>query len=336
LYGVAWVPVAISYVQILTGMRDISLSRAVLAACCQVLAAAVLGVAVWSLSNRIPWPDQLSGRFMAIQLGLAVAYSAVWYAAEYLVSRIGLTRGGASFAGWQLLTGLLVYGTIAGGSYALRNADRLREREIAASRAEALRVQAELQMLRGQLDPRFLFNTLQTVSVLVRQSPRTAEAALARFANLLRYVLDAQRLEHEDVPLAVELGFVRDYLSLEQLRLGDRLTVVEQVDAEVLGCLIPALTLQPLVENAITHAIATRLTPGTITIGASVADDELTIVIADDGPGALAEQVRFAPGLGLRVGRQRLETRYAHRGRLTVTTARGAGFTVTLAMPAGG
>jgi sensor histidine kinase YesM len=194
----------------------------------------------------------------------------------------------------------------------------------------------ELAALRGQVNPPFLFNTLHTVSGLLQRDPVTARQALERFADLLRYLLDAKRLEQEEVTLGDELGFVRDYLALEQLRLGEKLKVVEQIDFESLDCVIPSLTLQPIVENAIKHAISPKGGGGTITItiGAALEDDQLILVIADDGPGAVEEGVRAAQGLGLRVGRQRWETRYPKVGHFTVTTAPGAGFTVTLTLPA--
>lgn len=341
LYAIAWIPIGIGYTQLLTGLKGMSLAQAILASSCYVVTAALLGAGVWYVSGRLAWPDRKFGRFLVSQFGLAIAFSVLWSAAMIgcIALRVGIHATlvtGKSFFGWQLLSGLWVYGVIAAISYALRLSGRLREREAAAVRADALRMQAELQALRGQLNPHFLYNTLRTVSALLQRDPQTAQLALDRFANLLRYVLDAKRVEMEDVTLGEELAFVRDYLALEQLRLGERLTVVEQIDAEALECLLPSLTLQPLVENAITHAIAARTGPGTITIGASVDEDELMLVIADDGPGALEEQVRFARGLGLRVGRQRLETRYPHRSRFTVTTARGAGFTVTIALPAEG
>jgi len=240
----------------------------------------------------------------------------------------------SGFDGRQFLIGLWVYGIIAGVSYALRATGRLREREAAAARSEALRMHAELDALRGQLNPRFLFNTLHTVSELLHRDTVGAQQALERFSDMLRYVLDAKRLEQEEVSLADELGFVRDYLALQQLRLGERLNVVEQIDLESLDCMIPSLTLMPIVENAIKHAISPRAIGGTITIGAALEDEQLILVIADDGPGAVEEGVRAAQGLGLRVGRQRLETRYPRVGHFTVTTAPGAGFTVTLTLPA--
>jgi glucose-6-phosphate-specific signal transduction histidine kinase len=339
LYGLAWVPVLVGYTNLLMRMRGLPLGVSLESSLVYVLSAALLGVLVWHASGRVTWPDQKFAMFIVLQTVLACGFSLGWLAAivAHMAARMGVNAAlqvSATFDGFQLLTGLWVYGVIAGVSYALRITGRLREREAAAARAEALRMHAELEALRGQLNPHFLFNTLHTVSALLEKDPVTARLALERFADLLRYVLDAKRLEQEEVTLGDELGFVRDYLALEQLRLGDRLQIVEQIDLETLDCVIPSLTLQPLVENAIKHAISPRASGGTITIGAALEDDELILVIADDGPGAVEEGVRAAQGLGLRVGRQRLETRYPRSSRFTVTTAPGAGFTVTLTLPA--
>jgi LytS/YehU family sensor histidine kinase len=123
---------------------------------------------------------------------------------------------------------------IAAGSYVIRITSRLREQEARAARADALRMRAELAALRGQLNPHFLFNTLHTLTALVRRDPDTAEHALERFGDMLRYVLDVKRSAREDVTLGDEMQFVRNYLSLEQLRLGDRLRVAEQLDPDAL------------------------------------------------------------------------------------------------------
>ncbi|MEO8338016.1 MAG: histidine kinase [bacterium] len=208
------------------------------------------------------------------------------------------------------------------------------EREAASAHTEALRMHAELAALRGHLNPRFLFDALTAVSSTVQSDNVAARQALARLSDLLRYVLDVRRFEQEEVALADELGFVRDYLALEQLHLGDRMQVVEQIELDALDCMVPSLILQPIVENVIKHAIAPCGGRVTITIGAALEDDQLILVIADDGPGAVGEGVRAAQGLGLRVARQRLEARYPKMGHFTVTTAPGAGFTVTVTLPA--
>ena len=339
LYAAAWVPVAIGYAAMLRRTGEVSAAVGVEAAVTYAVAGALLGAIIWHLSARMPWPDDRHAWFVILQFGMGACYSAVWYGVSVaeLAARVGFAgavRISESFGTWQLLAGLWVYGLIAGLSHALRATGRQRERDVVAARVDRMRMHAETQALRGELSPRFLFGALDTVAAVVRRGGQSAQLALESYASLMRYVLDARRLEADDVTLAEELAFVRDYLSLEQRALGARLTVVEQVDDDAMACMLPPLTLQPLVENAIAHAIAPRPAGGTITIGASLERDELILVISDDGPGAVAEGVRSAHGLGLRAGRQRLETRYPGAARFTVTTALGAGFTVTLTLPA--
>ncbi|MEO5816490.1 MAG: histidine kinase [Gemmatimonadaceae bacterium] len=332
-------PVLIGYTNLQMRTRGLPFGVALENALVYIASAAVLGAVVWHATARIAWPDRKYSMFVVVQVLMAALFSLAWLTTIVvsLATRVGISeamRVASEFDGWQFVMGLWAYGVFAGVSYALRVTGRLHEREAAAARAEALRMHVELEALRGQLNPHFLFTTLNTVSALLQRDPVTARQAFERFADLLRYVLDAKRLEQEECTLGDELGFVRDYLALEQLRLGERLKVVEQIDIESLDCVIPSLTLLPIVENAIRHAISPKGGGGTITIGASLEDDQLILVIADDGPGAVEEGVRAAQGLGLRVGRQRLETRYPKVGHFTVTTAPGAGFTVTLTLPA--
>jgi LytS/YehU family sensor histidine kinase len=229
--------------------------------------------------------------------------------------------------------GIWAYGIIAGISYAIRISRSLREKEAARARAEAARATAELSALRGQLNPHFLFNTLHTVIALVRREPQMAEAALEQFGEMLRYVLDVNRAEQEDVQLADEMEFVRNFLSLEQLRLGDRLRVIEDVSADALDCVIPSLTLQPLVENAVKYAVAPRTSGGTIEIKASLHDSSLVLEVIDDGPGA-GNGVEAGSGVGLRAVRQRLEARYPNASSFEARSRDGGGFAVRLMLPA--
>jgi LytS/YehU family sensor histidine kinase len=265
-------------------------------------------------------------------------YSAAWLFLVFgsIAMGTGWTRALAitrTFAGWQLLTGFWSYGITAGIAYAIRIARSLREKEAARARDEAARVTAELSALRGQLNPHFLFNTLHTVIALVRRDPHKAEAALEQFGEMLRYVLDLNRTKQEDVQLADEIEFVRDFLALEQLRLPDRLRVVEEISPDTLDCLIPSLTLQPLVENAVRYAIATRVEGGTITISSYLENSSLVLQVSDDGPG-VSENAAGGSGIGLRAVRQRLETRYPGENTFEIKTAPNSGFTVHLSLPA--
>jgi signal transduction histidine kinase len=302
------------------------LGFAVGAAAGHVLPAALLGWGVWRLATR-ERPPRPWGRAAAEHALGAVLYSGLWTAAVYALGRLAHPGGidWGDVAVWQFLSGVPVYGMIAGVAHASRATARLRERDLAAARAE-------LQALRAQLDPHFLFNTLHSVTALVREDPRGAEEALERFGGLMRYVLDAGRAD--EVALADELAFVRDYLALEGLRLGERLRVEEAVDAEALECAVPPLLLQPLVENAVRHGIAPRRAGGTVRLAARCTGARILLEVADDGAGADPAALPEADGLGLAAVRRQLEARFPGAGRMDVETRPGGGFVVRLAVPA--
>jgi LytS/YehU family sensor histidine kinase len=150
----------------------------------------------------------------------------------------------------------------------------------------------------------------------------------------MRYVLNAGRDAGAEVALEDELRFVRHYLALEHLRLGDRLRVVENIDAETLELAVPPLLLQPLVENAVRHGIAPRRQGGTIRLTTRDDDGKLVVEIADDGPGADPDAWRNANGLGLKAVRRQMNARFPKRGELTITTAPDTGFTACVTVPA--
>ena len=201
-------------------------------------------------------------------------------------------------------------------------------------RAEQLRVRAELETLRAQLNPHFLFNTLHSLLSLVRRDPQAAEDALERFGDLLRYTLRTQSGEADDVTLGAEWGFVSNYLELERLRLGDRLRLHASIDATALSARVPAFCLQPLVENAIRHSVAPRSGGGgTLWIDATRSDCALLLEVTDDGPGAEPAALETSDGMGLRLVRQRLEM-LGDGAELGIDTRPGAGFRVSVRVPA--
>jgi two-component system LytT family sensor kinase len=179
-----------------------------------------------------------------------------------------------------------------------------RERSL---RAEALVHAARLDALRDQLNPHFLFNALNAISTLVVDG-RAAEAAtmIARLADLLRSTLE--RPPGEEVSLSVELDLVRQYLDIEQVRLGERLNVELDVDASAMNGRVPSLLLQPIVENAVRHAIAPREQGGRIVVTARHTDGRLLLSVDDDGPGLTIGS--NGTGIGLANTRERLVHRY--------------------------
>ena len=343
VYSAAWLPYAASYVAIFLTHLGSSFIGALNDALCNVVPAALLGAGVIFLCRRFPWRRERRAKFLAAHLGLALLYSALWVSVVPLLFTLetAATRGtwdyqpftGYGFQ-WEFFAGLMLYGTIASITYAMQASERLRAEEARAARAEHLRTRAELDALRAQLNPHFLFNTLHSLMSLVRHDPHAAEDALERLSALLRYALKAKREDGDEVSLAEEWKFVENYLALEQLRLGGRLRVESRIQPETLDCAVPAFTLQPLVENAIRHGVAAQSRGGALRIACDLEDKTLRLLVRDDGPGATSEVITNSGGLGLRVVRQRLDALYGSRARLDVETSPGAGFTVRVEIPA--
>jgi two-component system LytT family sensor kinase len=340
LYFALWIPVGAIYANLINTGKPMTLASAVNLGIDYALLPALLGVVVWWMTGKLTWPTKQPVAFFLLQLVFAFLYSSIWLA--LIVGSIAIFTGIAtslviakSFASWQLLSGFWSYGITAGLAYAIRVTRTLREREAATARAEAARATAELSALRGQLNPHFLFNTLHTLTALVRRDPETAESALEQFGEMLRYVLDVNRASREDVTLSEELEFVRNFLALEQLRLGERLRYVERLDPEACDCIIPSLTLQPLVENAVKYAIAPSVAGGTIVVSSSLENSSLVLEVSDDGNGGEGAWDGGAGfGVGLRAVRQRLETRFPGASSFRISTAPGKGFSVRLSLPA--
>ena len=339
LYALAWTPLAALYAVVLATQPRMDAISAVWGAVVSIGSAALLGAGAWWLSLRIQYDRAHRVRFLIIHTLLSFAYAGIFGAEIALSIRYqapleSYERFMREGFAWQLLYGIVLYGLVVGISYAVQSARRLRDEERRTARAEALRVDAELRVLRAQLNPHFLFNTLHSITALVRIDPADGERALEQFGALLRYVLDVNRERSEEVPLEEELGFVRTYLALERLRLGGRLQVIEEIDPDALECLVLAFSLQPLVENAIRHGIAPRAGEGTLRISAALTGEQLVMEVADDGSGADGARVAEASGVGLSAVRQRLETRWGRQARMDIVTAPRNGFLVRITVPA--
>jgi LytS/YehU family sensor histidine kinase len=284
---------------------------------------------------------------LASELGMhavaALAFGLAWLLCEYSTLRFlyGGDHASAVFrqtALWRVIWGGVVYTAIATGFTALLQSRRARAAALAAAQAESALARAELAAISGKLDPHFLFNTLNSLIALTRKDAGAAEAALLRFSNMLRYVLDSKRSATDRVPLAEEIEFVRDYLALESLRLGSRLQIDWQLDPATLQDEIPPLSLQPLVENSVLHGVAPRSQGGSISIRAARdAEHGLALTVEDNGPGCDAAQLETIQpkgrGIGLAALRRRFALDYDGRARFEVRTSPGAGFRVDLWIP---
>jgi signal transduction histidine kinase len=335
-YLAAWLPYGVLwfFVGIYVGEKP---DRAVLSGLVRFASAAALGVAIHWLCGRLPWPEKRRLRFAAAHVGASLAFGAGLLSASVLAFAWRERRPpGQAFAQtvrylpFELMTDSCLYGLVAGVSYTTRSQRRVREERLNALRAEAAASRAQLGALRAQLNPHFLFNALHSLAALVRHDAERAEEALERLGGLLRYALDEAG---ERVPLEQEWDFMRDYLRLEQLRLGERLRVEESCDPEARGALVPPFTLQPLVENAVRHGVARVPAGGRVRVTAGVRDDRLTLRVEDDGPGCTPGEWASASGLGLRSLRERLAAGYGGTARLEVATSPGGGFSAAVELP---
>jgi sensor histidine kinase YesM len=208
-------------------------------------------------------------------------------------------------------------------------AQKFRERALLAAQLEARLSEARLAALRMQLNPHFLFNTLNSISSLMYTDVAAADAMMTRLSELLRLTLEADG--RPEVTLRQELDVVRRYIEIEKIRFEDRLRVSVEVDDAALDARVPAFALQPLVENAIRHAIATRAAGGRLTISAQRSNGALRIAIEDDGPGLPEGALRA--GVGLENTRERLSQLYGSEQRLELANLPEGGLRVVMSLP---
>jgi two-component system, LytTR family, sensor kinase len=224
---------------------------------------------------------------------------------------------------------LLAYWAVLGASYGLEYYRHSQQRDLRASQLETRLAQARLQVLEMELQPHFLFNTLNTVSALVHKDPDTAERMIARLGDLLRLTLN--KSGHQEVTLREELELLDRYLEIEQTRFRDRLRVRMMIEPSALSVRVPRLLLQPIVENAIRHGIAPRAAAGSIEVEARCQGGSLQLRVRDDGPGL--GNAHPPSGVGLRNTRERLEQLYPHRHRFELQNQQQGGLAVTLTLP---
>src|SRR5688500_3483723 len=229
---------------------------------------------------------------------------------------------------WEMMT----YWTIVGVGTAMKYMHEARVKELSSAQLETRLVEARLHTLQRQMQPHFLFNTLNTISALMHRDVEAADAMIARLSDLLRMSL--QRVGVQEVPLKEELDFLSKYLEIEQTRFRDRLTVVFDVQSDTLHALVPNLLLQPLVENAIKHGIGPRPTPGQIAVRARRSGAMLELDVQDNGVGLSAARLTdFNRGVGLSNTRSRLDHLYGSLHRFEFRQPAEGGLLVCIAIP---
>ena len=227
---------------------------------------------------------------------------------------------------------MLLFLCWSGLYYGVKTYERLQLEREATLAASALAQEAQLKMLRYQLNPHFLFNTLNAISTLVLDGQnRIANLAVSRLSEFLRYTLDQDPMKK--VTLRQELDALNLYLGIEKLRFGDRLKLDFDVDERSETALVPSLLLQPLVENSMKYAIAPREEGGSVTVIAGIEGGSLRLAVVDDGPGLpVGSTAGNGRGVGLRNTRERLKVLYGDAHRFEVADA-GPGLRVEMRLP---
>lgn len=260
---------------------------------------ALLTPAIFAASRRYPlesgrWPLSLF-----VHLAIAPAVSFVVVAIAALVwSAVGLEQGYTATVDKAFRSTFAAFSVIYFGIVALHHSLAYRsaylEKTERQLRAEAEASRARLEAVQAQLQPHFLFNTLNTISSLVTRDPRTARTMIVHLSDLLRTVL--RRAPLHQVPLADELRFAESYLEIQRLRFRDRLEVSIEADPAVLDCPVPPMLLQPILENALQHGMP-ETGPARVVVRAWRHDDAIRIAVLDDGPGFGTQPVRKGHGL---------------------------------------
>jgi signal transduction histidine kinase len=298
---------------------------------------AVLTRIPYVLARRFPLIPERILPTIAAHLAGALVMSLCWTSAGVLLSlllarrppQISFPRYYVSALLNNLSLCVFLYFAVLGCIYAFSYYREMREREAQQARLMAQLAEARLSALRMQLNPHFLFNSLNAITVLVRdQKTRDAARMLELLSGVLRQVLQSEK--RQQVTLDEEVRFLEQYLAIEQVRFSDRLEVRWSVDPKVRDALVPEFILQPLVENAVRHGVSRRSEAGVIEITGSEVGDELVLTVEDDGPGYAGTS---NGGVGLANTRARLETLFGDAAKLEVLKAEQRGTIAILRLP---
>ena len=315
--------------------RPMAIHRVILGVAPHYVLWALLALPIVWLAARFPIDVPIIGRRIVIHLALCVVFYAIDIAISAVIMPLLITEGPPLT---KFLLGVasirtfyddfLLYWGIVGVSHLIRYQERLSAEQ--GRRAELQRefTVAQLNALRAQLQPHFLFNTLNSISELMRVDVEAADRMIDSLSSLLRSSLEC---EAQQIALAEELQMLDIYLEIQQVRFSDSVSIELAFESDVLDALVPTLLLQPLVENAFRHGLSRRREHGVVAIGARRADGDVRIDVRDNGGGLPPGRIR--EGIGLRNTRTRLEQLYGTEHTLAITAAAGGGTQVTVTFP---
>ncbi len=336
LASVGWVLYALAFAAYYAQMVQVSFPTAVFHQLQGNVILALLSIPVWFLTvrrmDRAGWGWKIAVHALIAPLYAVGGFEAIagWV---HLMAGPTAAQQMRDFSQWTLLGFFFVYLVQFSFYHIARSAQQIRWRERQAAELLALTREQELAILKAQLNPHFLFNTLNGISAMVTRDPEEARHMISRLADLLRYATDSS--ERPLVPLREEVAFTQAYVQLEQKRLAERLSVELDIDSEALDAPIPPMILQSLVENAIKHGIAPAPEGGKLLVQIRAAKGLLRVVVRDTGIGVngrALEELK-ALGTGLKNSDERLWHLFGAEAQLRVQTPADGGFQVDFALP---
>ncbi len=293
---------------------------------------------VWT-ARRLPLDRRHWLASVAANLSLIVGLTVLTAWAQYEVTFHGVALAPplGGYLRFGLITGMLPFLAVDAVSHAAVAVSRAHDREVEAERVRTQLAESRLTALTAQLQPHFLFNTLQGISTLIQRDPAAADAMLTNLSDLLREVL--RRGQQREVELQEELAVLQPYLEISRQRFGERLSVGVACEDASRRALVPFFILQPLVENALRHGIEAHAGGGSIAVDACRTDGKLILTVTDDGPGAASNENGRAWGAGVGVGVgltntiARLHELYGDAQSLDVSRPDAGGYRVRVTIP---
>ena len=293
---------------------------------------------IFRVNRKIPFERQRWLRSLSIYSLMAIVMTALKLGIDLLwinmfySGNVPLITSERSLLAMMAYFNFLTFWVFVGMGQALNFYHQIRDGELKASQLETQLAQSQLQALRMQLQPHFLFNTLHTISMLNLSDPRTANRMISRLSDLLRLTLD--NAGTPEIALKEEIEVLKRYLEIQEIRFQDRLTVSMNIDPASLDARVPNLILQPIVENAIKHGIADRETSGRIEINTSRQNGWLQLRVLDNGSGLSTDSTtQIREGIGLSNTRARLEKHFGSEHLLELSNGGTGGLEVLIRIP---
>ena len=339
LYLTAWVPIAVLLTAMLGRGSELSWLESLLVAFPMCLLYAFLCLGAWYICRSIPLHQRIALAMVWPLAASAVICSFAWVAVGYswalafeaIPALAGLSTRYFGQSGILFVVGVLLFLLAVAVHYLLLILEGSRAAEKKALELQVLAREAELRALRAQIDPHFLFNSLNSISALTVPDPASARRMCLRLADFMRAALKLGGMS--EIRFEEELRLAKGFLEIEKVRFGERLEVDYRIDPDCLDCMVPPLLIQPLVENAVTHGVAPLVEGGKISIEAKRLGNTLEVVLQN--PYDDEFKTPRGTGLGIRTVRERLSSLFADAGRVNVTRDNGQ-FRVDVRLPCRG